>query len=105
VENPVDVLMKSAFDCETISHILIFSSSLIDGIKYGWASVCIPPSFVKAAKAYTGDKIKICTVIGFPNGYSTTEVKCANKVWSTYDNISFLFIGITPFFKFYVKFP
>mgnify|MGYP000280570853 CR=1 FL=1 len=48
----------------------------IDGIKYGCASVCIPPSFVKAAKAYTGDKIKICTVIGFPNGYSTTEVKC-----------------------------
>ena len=48
----------------------------IDGIKYGCASVCIPPSFVKAAKAYTGDKIKICTVIGFPNGYNTTEVKC-----------------------------
>ena len=48
----------------------------IDGIKYGCASVCIPPSFVKAAKAYTGDKIKICTVIGFPNGYNTTKVKC-----------------------------
>lgn len=45
----------------------------IDGIKYGCASVCIPPSFVKAAKAYTGDKIKICTVIGFPNGYNTTK--------------------------------
>ena len=50
---------------------------LIDeAVRYNTASVCIPPSFVKAAKAYTGDKIKICTVIGFPNGYNTTEVKC-----------------------------
>ena len=39
------------------------------------ASVCIPPSFVKLAKAYVGEQMKICTVIGFPNGYSTTEVK------------------------------
>lgn len=47
-----------------------------DGIKYGTASVCIPASYVKAAKEYVGDKLKICTVIGFPNGYSTTPVKC-----------------------------
>lgn len=47
-----------------------------DGIKYGVASVCIPPSYVKEAKEYVGDKLKICTVIGFPNGYSTTAVKC-----------------------------
>lgn len=47
-----------------------------DGIKYNTASVCIPPSYVKRAKEYVGDKIKICTVIGFPNGYNTTEVKC-----------------------------
>ena len=47
-----------------------------DGIKYGCASVCIPPSYVGFAKSYVGDKIKICTVIGFPNGYNTTEVKC-----------------------------
>lgn len=47
-----------------------------DGIKYGTASVCIPPSYVKEAKSYAGDRIKICTVIGFPNGYSTTAVKC-----------------------------
>ncbi len=47
-----------------------------DGIKYGCASVCLPPSFVKMAKEYVGDKIKICTVIGFPNGYNTTAVKC-----------------------------
>ena len=40
---------------------------LDDGIKYGVASCCIPPSFVKRAKAYVGDKVKICTVIGFPN--------------------------------------
>lgn len=46
-----------------------------DGIKYGTASVCIPPCFVKRAKEYVGDKLKICTVIGFPNGYSETAVK------------------------------
>ncbi len=46
-----------------------------DAVFYGTASVCIPPSFVKKAKEYVGDKMKICTVIGFPNGYSTSEVK------------------------------
>ncbi len=46
-----------------------------DGIKYGTASVCIPPCHVKFAKDYVGDKLKICTVIGFPNGYSKSEVK------------------------------
>ena len=47
-----------------------------DGMKFGTASVCIPASFVKQAKEYVGDKLAICTVIGFPNGYSTTAVKC-----------------------------
>ncbi len=47
-----------------------------DGMKYETASVCIPPSFVKQAKEYVGDKLPICTVIGFPNGYNTTAVKC-----------------------------
>ena len=47
-----------------------------DGIKYETASVCIPPSFVKKASKYVEGKLKICTVIGFPNGYSTTAVKC-----------------------------
>ncbi len=47
-----------------------------DGIKYGTASVCISPSYVKPAKEYVGDRLKICTVIGFPNGYNTTAVKC-----------------------------
>ena len=47
-----------------------------DGIRYGTASVCIPASFVKQAKDYTGDKLAICTVIGFPNGYDTTAAKC-----------------------------
>ena len=46
-----------------------------DGIKYGTASVCIPASHVKQAKEYVGDKLAICTVIGFPNGYSTTATK------------------------------
>lgn len=47
-----------------------------DGMKYGTASVCIPASYVKQAKEYVGDRLTICTVIGFPNGYSTTAVKC-----------------------------
>ena len=47
-----------------------------DGIKYETASVCIPPAFVKQAKEYVGNKLQICTVIGFPNGYNTTAVKC-----------------------------
>ena len=47
-----------------------------DGMKYETASVCIPPAFVKQAKEYVGNKLQICTVIGFPNGYNTTAVKC-----------------------------
>ena len=47
-----------------------------DGMKYQTASVCIPASYVKQAKEYVGDKLAICTVIGFPNGYDTTKSKC-----------------------------
>ena len=47
-----------------------------DGVKYGCASVCIPASYVKQAAEYVAGKIAICTVIGFPNGYSTTAAKC-----------------------------
>lgn len=46
-----------------------------DAIKYGTASVCIPPSFVKQAKEYVGNRMRVCTVIGFPNGYNTEAVK------------------------------
>lgn len=48
-----------------------------DGIKYCTASVCIPPSYVKRAAEYVSGRVKICTVIGFPCGYGTTAVKCA----------------------------
>lgn len=54
-----------------------------DGIKYNCASVCIPPAYVKQAKEYVGDKLAICTVIGFPNGYNTT----ACKVFETQDAV------------------
>jgi len=46
-----------------------------EGMEYGTASVCIPPSFVRKAAEYVGNKLKICTVIGFPNGYNAPEVK------------------------------
>ena len=46
-----------------------------DGIKFQTASVCIPAAYVKEAKSYVKDSLKICTVIGFPNGYSTTATK------------------------------
>ena len=54
-----------------------------DGVKYGCASVCIPAAFVKKASEYLGDSLKVCTVIGFPNGYATTAV----KVFETEDAI------------------
>ena len=47
-----------------------------DGMKYETASVCIPASYVKQAKEYVGERLAICTVIGFPNGYATTAAKC-----------------------------
>ena len=47
-----------------------------DGVKYHCASVCIPPAYVKDARAYLGDRLPVCTVIGFPNGYATTAAKC-----------------------------
>ena len=54
-----------------------------DAMKYGTASVCVPPSYVRTVREYVGDKMKICTVIGFPNGYQTT----ACKVFETEDAI------------------
>lgn len=48
-----------------------------DAQKYGTASVCIPPSYVKEASEYLDGKVAVCTVIGFPNGYNTTVIKCA----------------------------
>ncbi len=54
-----------------------------EGMRYATASVCIPPLYVKQAKAYVGERLKICTVIGFPNGYNTTAV----KVFETEDAI------------------
>ena len=47
-----------------------------DGLHYGCASVCIPPSYVKQAAEYLQGRLPVCTVIGFPNGYNTTAVKC-----------------------------
>ena len=65
----------------TIDDIL----NLIDeGIKYGTASVCIPPCYVEPAVGYANGRVKICTVIGFPNGYNTT----ASKVFETQDAIA-----------------
>ncbi|MBP3451980.1 MAG: deoxyribose-phosphate aldolase [Agathobacter sp.] len=55
-----------------------------DGIQYETASVCIPTCYVKQAKDYVGDKCKICTVIGFPNGNYTTAV----KVYETKDALA-----------------
>lgn len=61
-----------------------------DGMKHKTASVCIPASYVKQAKEYVGEKLAICTVIGFPNGYSTTATKVfetANAVKNGADEI------------------
>ena len=61
-----------------------------DGIKFSTASVCIPACYVKEAKEYVGDKLAICTVIGFPNGYSTTATKvfeCKDAIANGADEI------------------
>ena len=49
---------------------------LDDGIRYRTASACIPAAYVKEASDYAAGRLPICTVIGFPNGYSTTAAKC-----------------------------
>ena len=61
-----------------------------DGIRFGTASVCIPAAYVKEAKAYVGNRLAICTVIGFPNGYSTTAAKlfeCRDAIENGADEI------------------
>lgn len=55
-----------------------------DAVKYGTASVCIPPCYVRQAKEYMGEQMKVCTVIGFPNGSHTTAV----KVFETKDAVA-----------------
>lgn len=59
-----------------------------DGIRYGVASVCIPPSWVRVCRAYVGDRLRICTVIGFPNGYNSTSVKVAETKQAIEDGAS-----------------
>ena len=76
---------------KTVDHTLLKQTSTWsdikeiceEAIKYEVASVCIPPSFVKQAKEFVGDKMQVCTVIGFPNGYNSTAV----KVFETKDAI------------------
>lgn len=77
---------------KTVDHTLLAQNAtweeirqiLDDAMKYGTASACIPASYVKQAAAYVDGKLPICTVIGFPNGYSTTAV----KVFETKDAIA-----------------
>ncbi len=74
--------IKQILSC--VDHTLLSQSAsweeiravLDDGMKYSCASCCIPASYVKEGKQYVGDKLAICTVIGFPNGYCTTATKC-----------------------------
>ncbi len=76
---------------KTVDHTILSQTSTLkevealcdDAIKYNTASVCIPPCHVKKAKEYVGDRMKVCTVIGFPNGYNTTAV----KVYETKDAV------------------
>ena len=75
--------MKKEKIIRTIDHTLLKQDATweqirnlcIEGMESGTASVCIPPSFVKQAAEFVEDKLPICTVIGFPNGYQTTEIK------------------------------
>ena len=75
-----------------VDHTLLLQTSTweeiqalcVDAMKYGTASVCLPPCYVKQAKEYMGDRMKVCTVIGFPNGNHTT----ATKVFETEDAVA-----------------
>lgn len=77
---------------KTVDHTLLTQTAtweeirgiLDDGIKYQTASACIPAAYVKQAAEYVEGRLPICTVIGFPNGYSTTAV----KVFETKDAIA-----------------
>ena len=68
-----------------------------DGMKYHTASVCIPASYVKQAKDYVGDKLPICTVIGFPNGYSTTKAKCFEAADAVENGADAVYLGCGSF--------
>lgn len=84
--------MEKTFIFEKVDHTLLTQTATWEEIKqicddaiiYQVASVCIPPSYVKRVKEYVGDRMKVCTVIGFPNGYNTTAV----KVYETKDAIA-----------------
>lgn len=75
--------MDKRFIFEKVDHTLLTQTATWEEIKqicddamtYQVASVCIPPSYVKQVKEYVKDKMAVCTVIGFPNGYNTTAVK------------------------------
>ncbi len=75
--------MKISEILSKVDHTLLTPTSTLEqilsicdeGIKYGVASVCIPPCYVKKARSHVGDALKLCTVVGFPNGYNNTEVK------------------------------
>lgn len=79
----MDVKMEKKEIFKTVDHTLLTQTATWqdikqicdDAITYQTASVCIPPSFVKRVKEYVGDRMAVCTVIGFPNGYNTTYVK------------------------------
>lgn len=75
--------MKKEEIIRTIDHTLLKQDATweqirdlcIEAMESGTASVCIPPSFVRQAAEFMGDKLPVCTVIGFPNGYQTTAIK------------------------------
>lgn len=72
-------MILSAIDHTALSQTVTWPEiqALCDeGIEYGVASVCIPPCYVRKAAQYVQGKLKICTVVGFPNGYETTQTKC-----------------------------
>ena len=76
-----------------VDHTLLTQTATVEEIKricddavaYGTASVCIPPCYVGFAKEYLNGKVAVCTVIGFPNGYNTTAVKCQETAQAIQD--------------------
>lgn len=92
----MEKIMDNAYILSHVDHTLLKATSswseiqelCADAVKYGVASVCVPPSYIARIKEKYGDKINVCTVIGFPLGYNTTAVKVAETKAAIIDGAS-----------------
>ncbi len=93
MKNNSENTMNIEYIMSKVDHTLLSQATTVldiqqlcdDAIKFKTASVCVPPSYVSFCKNYLQERVAVCTVIGFPNGYNTTSVKCAETVQAIKD--------------------